>query len=263
MWIKGRGDEFICLLLIDYKNNSFSYISLQWHHDEHDGVSNHHCLDCLLNRLFRRRSMKTSRLHVTGLCVCDCVCVGGGGGGGGGGRGGGVLGVFVSPSSGEFPAQWSVMQKMFPFDDVIVPLLDLKHHIQLSRGYAYGILKCYFGKSDIGDRDCNITSSGEFPAQWSVMQKMFPFVDVIVPLLDLKHHIQLSRGYAYGILKYYFGKSDIGDRDCNITVKVCMHQAISVKFKTENNCELLMMIRICVFITKAILSIYAWNPLTA
>ena len=37
--------------------------------NEHDGVSNHQPYDCLLNRLFRRRSNKTSKLHVTGLCA--------------------------------------------------------------------------------------------------------------------------------------------------------------------------------------------------
>ena len=42
--------------------------SLQWHHNERDGVSNHEGLDCLLNRLFRRRSEKTPKLRVTGLC---------------------------------------------------------------------------------------------------------------------------------------------------------------------------------------------------
>ena len=31
-------------------------------------VSNHRCLDCLPNRFFRRRSQKTSKLRVTGLC---------------------------------------------------------------------------------------------------------------------------------------------------------------------------------------------------
>ena len=41
---------------------------LQWHHDEHDGVSNHQRLECLLNRLFRCRLKKTSKLRVTGLC---------------------------------------------------------------------------------------------------------------------------------------------------------------------------------------------------
>ena len=43
--------------------------SLQWRHNEHDSVLNHQSHDCLLNRLFRRRSKKTSKLRVTGLCV--------------------------------------------------------------------------------------------------------------------------------------------------------------------------------------------------
>ena len=34
--------------------------SLQWCHNERDGVSNHQPHDCLLSRLFRRRSKKTS-----------------------------------------------------------------------------------------------------------------------------------------------------------------------------------------------------------
>ena len=41
---------------------------LQWRHNERDGVSNHQPHDYLLNRLFRRRSKKTSKLRVTGLC---------------------------------------------------------------------------------------------------------------------------------------------------------------------------------------------------
>ena len=36
--------------------------SLQWRHNECHGVSNHRCIDFL----FRRRSKKTSKLHVTG-----------------------------------------------------------------------------------------------------------------------------------------------------------------------------------------------------
>ena len=55
--------------------------ALQWRHNEHDSVSNHQPRDCLLNRLFGRRSKKTSKLRVTGLCVGN------------------------SPGAGEFPAQ--------------------------------------------------------------------------------------------------------------------------------------------------------------
>ena len=43
-------------------------IALQWRHNERDGVSNHWRLECLLNRLFRRRSKEKSKLRVTDLC---------------------------------------------------------------------------------------------------------------------------------------------------------------------------------------------------
>ena len=45
------------------------YQSLRWRHNGRDGVSNHQPHDCLLNRLFRRRSKKTWKLRVTCLCA--------------------------------------------------------------------------------------------------------------------------------------------------------------------------------------------------
>ena len=54
---------------------------LRWRHNDHAGVSNHQPHGCLLNRLFRRKSKKTSKLRVTGLCAGN------------------------SPGTGEFPAQ--------------------------------------------------------------------------------------------------------------------------------------------------------------
>ena len=71
-------------------------LSLHWRHNDHDGVSNHQRHDCLLSRLFRCRSKKTSKLHVTDLCV------------------GNSPGLVNSPHKG--PAG----RKMFPFDDVII-----------------------------------------------------------------------------------------------------------------------------------------------
>ena len=38
--------------------------SLQLRHNEHNGVSNHQRITCFLNRLFRGRSKKTSKLRV-------------------------------------------------------------------------------------------------------------------------------------------------------------------------------------------------------
>ena len=63
--------------------------SLRWHHGR-DSVSNHQPHDCLLNRLFRHRSKKISKLRVTGLCA------------------------------GNSPHKGPVTRKMFPFDDVIM-----------------------------------------------------------------------------------------------------------------------------------------------
>ena len=75
---------------------SVIHVTLHCRHNGRDSVSNHQPHDCLLNRLFRHRSKKTSKLRVTGLCVGN------------------------SPGTGEFPHKWPVTRKMFPFDDVIM-----------------------------------------------------------------------------------------------------------------------------------------------
>ena len=72
------------------------HIALQWRHNDHDDVSNHQPHDCLLNRLFRRRSNKASKLGVSGLCVGN------------------------SPGPVNSPHKGPVTRKMFPFDDVIM-----------------------------------------------------------------------------------------------------------------------------------------------
>ena len=79
-------------------SNSLIY-TLHWRHNDHDGVSNHQPHGCLLNRLFRRRSKKTSKFRVTGLCVGD------------------------SPGPVNSPHKGPVTRKMFPFDDGIMYLV--------------------------------------------------------------------------------------------------------------------------------------------
>ena len=64
--------------------------ALQWPHNEHNDVSNHHRLDRLFNHLFRRRWKKTLKIRVTGLCGWN------------------------SPHDG------AVTRKMVPSDDVIM-----------------------------------------------------------------------------------------------------------------------------------------------
>ena len=48
----------------------------QWCYIGCDGISNHQPCDCLFNCLFRGRSKKTSKLHITGLCVRNDVIMG-------------------------------------------------------------------------------------------------------------------------------------------------------------------------------------------
>ena len=50
---------------------------LQWRHNGRNGVSNHRRLDCSTNRLFWRRSKKTPKLSVTGLCETNSPVTGG------------------------------------------------------------------------------------------------------------------------------------------------------------------------------------------
>ena len=52
------------------------HLSLQWRHNGSDGVSNHLPPHCLLDRLFRRRSKKTSKLRVIGLCLGNSTLTG-------------------------------------------------------------------------------------------------------------------------------------------------------------------------------------------
>ena len=130
--------------------------TLQWRHNERDGVSNHQPHDCLLNRLFRRRSRKRLKLRVTGLCAGN------------------------SPATGGFPAQrasnaenvsiwwrhhgkhqssaslafvrgiqrWSmnsprkgpVTWKMFPFDDVIMIITKITVDSHTFHTVTYGLM---------------------------------------------------------------------------------------------------------------------------
>ena len=70
--------------------------ALLWRHSRRDGVSKHQAYGCLLNLLFWRRTKKTSKLCVIGLCAGN------------------------SQVTGEFPAQMASNAEMFPLDDVIM-----------------------------------------------------------------------------------------------------------------------------------------------
>ena len=106
----GHGQSVHCI--------SYSY-SLQWRHNGRDSVSNHQRHDCFLNRLFRRRSMKTSKLRVTGLCEGNSPVTG------------------ASPHRW-FPAQMANNAEIFPLYDVIMCRCD----------YSFiSWIKCWFSQS--------------------------------------------------------------------------------------------------------------------
>ena len=67
------GHAYICFIEAYELCNSNT---LRWRHNDRDGISNHQPHDCLLNRLFRRISKKTSKLCVTGLCAGNSPCTG-------------------------------------------------------------------------------------------------------------------------------------------------------------------------------------------
>ena len=66
--------EFVHTL--KHANRCMGYDPLPWRHNEHDGVSNHRHLHCLFSCWFRRRSKKTSKLRVTGLCASNPLVTG-------------------------------------------------------------------------------------------------------------------------------------------------------------------------------------------
>ena len=109
-----------------YASNKHITCTLHWRHNDHDSVSNHQPHGCLLNRLFRRRSKKTSKLRVTGLCVGN------------------------SPEPVNSPHKGPVTRKFFPFDDVIMMWIqsDLSISRPAMRFVSTGLWANTIGKYD-------------------------------------------------------------------------------------------------------------------
>ena len=112
---------------------------LQWRHNGLGSVSNHQPHDCLLNRLFRRWSKKTTKIRVTGLCA------------------------GISPIPVNSPHKGPVTRKMFPFDDVImwwnqdaVAIMQENENV-VFRSFCFAS-RGWYGPS-------HTKTPGEFPAQ--------------------------------------------------------------------------------------------------
>ena len=85
---------------------------LHWRHNARDVVSNHQPHDCLLNRLFRRRSQKILKLRVSGLCEGN------------------------SPVTGEFPAQMA--------SNAETVSIWWRHHAMLVKGFIANYSTCSY-----------------------------------------------------------------------------------------------------------------------
>ena len=136
--MKIRSFENIWALCIHYLRNRDHEFTLRWNHNERDGVSNHQPHDCLLNRLFRRRSKKTPKLRVTGLCK-------------------GIHGWPVN-----CPHKAPFMRKIFPFDDVNIHIGFSENCLlateQDTGGVSFHIQKPLACKPDFNVFTQNITS---------------------------------------------------------------------------------------------------------
>ena len=95
-WQLFRCSLYMAVLAKSSNFHNFPYATLQWRHNDRDGVSNYQCLESLLIRLVRRRSKNISKLCVTGLCGEN------------------------PPVTGGFPHKGPVTRKLFPFRDVIM-----------------------------------------------------------------------------------------------------------------------------------------------
>ena len=89
--------------------------SSRWRHNGRGSVSNRQPHDCLLNCVFRRRSKKTSKLRVTGLCAGN------------------------SPGTGEFLAQMATNAENVS--------IWWRHHAQESYTISNGMSPYYFNRS--------------------------------------------------------------------------------------------------------------------
>ena len=140
-------------MLNHFRHNGMN--TLQWRHNERDGVSNHQSHDCLRNRLFRRRSKNTSKLRDTGLCEGN------------------------SPVTGEFPAQRASNREIFPFDYVIMIKAS-----QISEVFVQSLVQAN-SNEHIAPHRRAVDSPHKGPVTW----KPFPWHDVIIWKHSTAHEI--------------------------------------------------------------------------
>ena len=154
--------------------------SLQWCHNGRDDASNHQPHDCLLNRLFRRRSKKTSKLRVTGLCAGN------------------------SPVTGEFPSQSTsnVENVSIWWRHHVVVVMPLRRmHSSKSYSWSYGSWQhnevVYFA---INYSKCILLALGIYVAHdnhWVQHQCIFNVLkSMYIPYITVNTHYMLSSQFS-------------------------------------------------------------------
>ena len=158
----------VTIEFVEIQLHSKPYHSLQWHHNECDGVSNHRRLDYLLNLLFSRRSKKPSELHVIESTGDQ----------------------WIPLTKGQQRRKWrhhAYKVNIIPVDelvtisDVIMSVMA-SHITSLMTVYSTGI--CRSKKTSklhvTGLCEWNSSVTSEFTEQRASNVEMFPFDDVIM-----------------------------------------------------------------------------------
>ena len=129
---------------------------------------------CLLNGLFRRRSKKTSKLRVTGLCARN------------------------SPVTGEFLAQMASNAEMFPSHDVIMApslyrstLFYFDYRWVRQRDFLSVIQLYIYNFTPTTMRDGNIFTSNNGAMACHISSKSAVFFQSLLKL-DIKENIKAS-----------------------------------------------------------------------
>ena len=152
----------------------FNHI-ITWRHNERDGVSNHQPHHCSFNRLFKRRSKKTSKLRVTGLCAGN------------------------SPVAGEFPAQMASNAEIFS--------IWWRHHVtqvslQLS---CCDICQIRMWYSIDDQRFCNLKKNIENSGVWELAWQSPSIITPWDLSMQSDGHVQVSyvRHWYHEVLTHW------------------------------------------------------------
>ena len=152
-------------------------LSLRWRH-ERDKILNHQPCDCFLNRLFRHRSKKTSKLRTTGLCEGN------------------------SPVTGEFSAQ-----RASNAESVSIwwrHHVSWYYHFSTGNWYLMGCISLFSLRADSNKENVSMTSwrlmHGTRPRPVSISRRSSQFWNLYYKDKTPVRHSYLYNGNAYTVM---------------------------------------------------------------